>query len=754
MNPALASDRIVQPVLFGLFFLSGAAALIYQTAWHRLLGLFAGADTISAALVVGAFLLGLGIGSLIAGIAADRMTRRTALLAFAVCEVGIAAFAALSPWLYYDVIYRGLLPISASRWVVFGVVFAGLLWPTFLMGCSLPFLSKAVVRRIDGSAQLIGRLYGVNTMGAGIGAFIGGWVLLGSLGFDVTIYVGAVVNLIVALGGLWLARDLDMSAPAPARKTGASAPVSDGGVVWRWSLLVFVSGFLIVAMQIVWYRLIGVLLQSNSYSFSLVLTVFLLGDAAGLLVGARVIDRIANPRRFFFQMQGVATALALAGAWFVYLAIGVGLLPSTFVDQDIMGLNTARPMLIVFLLLVVVLPASFIMGFSFPVVQKAVQQDLDRLGSRVGYVQLANIVGNSAGSLVAGLLLLDLFGTAGTLRLLIAVGLVFALLQLIGMRGGSAGERRWSYVPAAVLAAGLVLFPGGEAFWRRLHGLTVQPAIVVEDKTGLSVLKFHGADFSDDRAKLYIQGHSQSDLPFTTVHSFLGAIGPLTHDRPTRVLVIGSGTGGTPYAAGAHPLTEKVRLIEIVKPVIDTLHQYTARGGKNGIDRLLTDAKFEVVVADGRHALALDSTKYDVIEADAILPKTALSGMLNSQEFFQQVRTKLAPGGIYVQWAPTQRAIETFRSVFPYVTMVHPALLGSDRPIPLDRGRILALLARPEVAAHFDTAGIDRDELRKWFVEKSIEKLNEGTPVPAAQPNTDFFPRDEYRLNRLWSRSY
>src|SRR6185312_1133447 len=102
-----------------------------------------------------------------------------------------------------------------------------------------------------------------------------------------------------------------------------------------WSLLVFVSGFLIVALQIVWYRLIGVLLQSNGYSFSLVLTVFLVGDALGLLVGARVIGGIADARRFFFQMQGLATAVALLGAWTVYLGIGVGALPSTFVDRDI-----------------------------------------------------------------------------------------------------------------------------------------------------------------------------------------------------------------------------------------------------------------------------------------------------------------------------------------------------------------------------------------------------------------------------------
>jgi len=738
MMGALQADRVRRSVLFGLFFLSGAAALIYQTAWHRLLGLFAGADTIAAALVVGAFLLGLGIGSLAGGLFADRLSRRGALLAFALCEVGIGIFAVASPWLYYDVIYRELLPLSSSRGVIFAVVFAGLLWPTFLMGCSLPFLSKAIVSDIAGSAKLIGWLYGLNTLGAGVGAFVGGWYLIGTFGFDKAVYVAAMLNVVVALGGIALARGLDL-AKDESRATVRPAAAADSGLVWRWSLLVFISGFLIVALQIVWYRLIGVLLQSNGYSFSLVLSVFLLGDAAGLLVGARTIDRITDPRRFFFLMQGIATALALAGAWYVYWAIGAGLLPSSFVNRDFVSGRAIDIAVIVFLLAVVVLPASFIMGFSFPVVQKAVQRDIERLGQRVGLVQLANIVGNSAGSLVAGLLLLDLLGTAGTLMLLVAIGLGFAGLQIV-----ASPRARWVYPPALLLILGLVFFPPDHDFWRRLHGLTTEKAIIAEDKTGLSVLKMA----NEQDGKLYIQGHSQSRLPFDTVHVFLGAIGPLTHPAPRRVLVIGSGTGGTPYAAGLHPGTERVRVIEIVAPVIDTLRRYLDVKGQSGVDSLLTNPKFEVVIADGRHSLALDATKYDVIEADAILPKTGLSGLLNSQEFFRQVRSKLAPGGIYVQWAPTERTVETFRSVFPYVTMMHPALLGSDRPILISREKILELLARPEIDIHLTSARIDRGELLKWFADKRIEVLNDGKTMPARAPNTDFFPRDEYYLNR------
>ena len=738
MNLGHEPGRWVRVALFALFFLSGAAALVYQTAWHRLLALFAGADTIAAALVVGAFLLGLGIGSLAAGLVADRLSRRGALLAFAACELGIAVFAVASPWLYHDVIYRQLLPLSASRAAIFAVVFASLLWPTFLMGCSLPFLSKAVVREVAGSARLIGWLYGVNTLGAGVGAFVGGWFLIGTVGFDRAVQIGAAVNLLVAAGGLWLARGLGATTAAPApRAPGIDR--ADNRTVAGWALLVFVSGFLIVALQIVWYRLVGVLLQSNGYSFSLVLSVFLLGDAAGLLVGARTIDRIADPRRFFFLMQGLATALALGGAWAVYGAIGFGWLPSSFADRDIMTGAPRDVAVIAVLLLVVVLPASFVMGFSFPVVQKAVQSDIDRLGERVGLVQLANIVGNSAGSLVAGLLLLDLAGTAGTLKLLSVIGLAFALLQVT-----SAPDARWAWPPAILLAIGLAFFPPGEAFWRRLHGLTVEPAIVAEDKTGLSLLKMSNAQ----DGRLYIQGHSQSWLPFHTVHAFLGGIGPLTHPAPARVLVIGSGTGGTPYAAGLRPDTERVRVVEIVKPVMDSLQRYREGNPGSAVDRLLGTPKFEIVVADGRHTLALDGGKWDVIEADAILPKTGLSGLLNSREFFEQVRSRLAPGGLYVQWAPTDRTVDTFRSVFPYVTMVHPALIGSEQPIPYDRDRLLRLLADPRIDAHLAAARIDRDELRRWFGDKKVEVLNDGRTVRATSPNTDLFPRDEFYLNR------
>lgn len=766
-DAAGARARPALALLLALFFLSGFSALVYQTAWHRILGLFGGADSVSAAIVVGAFLLGLGVGSLVAGLYADRLSRRRALALFAACELGIAAFAALSPWLFHDIVYGRLAALAASRVTVFLIVFAALLWPTFLMGCSLPLLGKAIVQDIARSARQIGWLYGINTLGAGVGALAAGWLIIGHVGYAGAVYVAAVLNVVVAIGGAVLAfgggdRATQSMPPPPLwgrlgeggathemplLETPLPSPPPQGGRghegrVWRWCGLVFVSGFLIVGLQIVWYRLMGVLMQSNAYGFSLVLGAFLIGDAVGLLIGARTVDRIRDPLGFFRLMQVATLALAALGIAILLLGVGSGLLRGDFVERDIVSSQANDIALLLLLTALIVLPGSVVMGFSFPVVQRAVQTDLGRLGRRVGLVQLANIVGNSAGSLVTGLLLLHWLGTTGTLLTLGAIAALFGAAEL--WRGRRpAPARRIAVALLTVMSIGLpLLLVDNTAFWRRLHATTAGERVwVAEDRTGLAVLRLN----ANDEGRLYIQGHSQSCLPFCTVHAFLGAIGPLTHPAPKDVLVIGIGSGGTPWAAGLHAATQSVRAIEIVAPVLDALRQQRADGGGSA---LFDERHITTTVADGRHTLLVDPTRYDVIEADAILPKSSLSGLLYSREFFEQVRAHLKPGGLYVQWAPTERSIATFRAVFPHVVLVQPALIGSDRPIPYDAATIRARLREARVQEKLRRARIDAAELDAWFRDKKPEVLNNGAVVAAADINTDLFPRDEYYLNR------
>lgn len=268
MQPVLvsASSRFI---VTALFFLSGFSALIYQTVWQRLLGLFGGSDTVSASLVVSAFLAGLGIGSLIAGLFADRLPRRQALLLFAFVEILIGAYAAVSIPIFHDLLLGTLIELSRSRALTFVVAFVALLIPTVLMGLSLPLLARALVSDIDKAAGRISVLYGINTLGAGVGALAAGLWLIGSFGYWPAVIWGAVCNGLVGLGALVAAasREIGAEDEADLRKSRVDGPVDSSGTVRNWCVLVFASGMLAVALQVAWYRLIGTLLQGNAYGF-------------------------------------------------------------------------------------------------------------------------------------------------------------------------------------------------------------------------------------------------------------------------------------------------------------------------------------------------------------------------------------------------------------------------------------------------------------------------------------------------------
>ncbi|MFM7781422.1 MAG: spermidine synthase, partial [Alphaproteobacteria bacterium] len=154
------------PRLAVAFFASGFAALLCQIVWQRMLGIFAGSDTISAALVVGAFLAGLGIGSIIGAKIADRITPARALIGFAIAEIGVGIFALLSKAFLYDWLATDLAGVVDDPAMIFALCFTGLVLPTTLMGASLPLLARAVSTALDTVAERIGLLYGLNTFGA------------------------------------------------------------------------------------------------------------------------------------------------------------------------------------------------------------------------------------------------------------------------------------------------------------------------------------------------------------------------------------------------------------------------------------------------------------------------------------------------------------------------------------------------------------------------------------------------------------
>src|SRR4029079_3023470 len=178
------------------FFLSGAAALAYQVAWQRLLALQTGVGLYSIAVIVAAFMLGLGLGSHLGAVVSRRISRRRALALFAACELTIAAFGALSCTLYYDWLYVRWGSVYGEPLRAGLLQFASLALPTMLMGMSLPFLTRAMGRAASTAGETIGFLYAINVLGAAAGAFATPWVFIRHYGIRTAVMAAVAANVV------------------------------------------------------------------------------------------------------------------------------------------------------------------------------------------------------------------------------------------------------------------------------------------------------------------------------------------------------------------------------------------------------------------------------------------------------------------------------------------------------------------------------------------------------------------------------
>jgi hypothetical protein len=453
-----------------VFFVSGFTALVYQIVWQRMLSFFGGADVYSVTIIVSAFMGGLGFGSLAGGYLADRLGARGRLLAFASCELAIAVFAVFSATIYYDVLYLGLgswaMPRAAMAAIIFGVT----LWPTFFMGMSLPLLATAMTHEARQPARWVPVLYGWNTLGAACGSLFAAAILFRAVDLVTSVRVGATLSAACALGALLVAPRLvrGWSAVAEVATPKALVPVLDSGHQHHFSLSTWIaiyalSGFIALSLEIVWFRILGVILKANSFTFGHLLGVYLAGVGLGSLVASSRLARSWQPARAFLLLQAAIPSVAVISLTvFVMFVHQIDVADplwqylgryETLSSEEVVGSGRG-----LFFALYVAVPIglmglpTLMMGLSFGHLQRAVQTDLATLGRRVGWLQTANIAGSMVGAMLTGLVLLDVLGSAGTLQLLVLCSTMFILLyghvSPAGVRGG---DRRLQSVSFALL---------------------------------------------------------------------------------------------------------------------------------------------------------------------------------------------------------------------------------------------------------------------------------------------------------------
>lgn len=725
------------------FFLSGAAALVYQVVWQRILTLHTGIGVVSVALIVASFMAGLGLGSHLGGLLSARVPLVRALRLFALLEVAVGLFAALSCRLYYDglgALAAGLYRTTAGAALAH---FAAFLLPTTLMGMSLPFLVRATVRDVASAPRVIGALYGVNTIGAAAGALLAPWVLVRQLGMEGAALAGTAANLAAAAAALAAghraaAGGEAAGSPSPAFPTGAASR----GSLPLWTALYALSGFLALSLEVVWFRLMDVAVKSTAFTFGTVLCLYLLGVGVGSLVGGRRAARLARPLEAFLDYQ--LLLLALAGGAVALLA---RLPPATpvyrwFFDywqhdpffqlgadwnvSALLGLYGLLP-------LALFGAPTVLMGLSFGALQRAVQDDPDSTSRKVGLLQAANIAGCTAGSLLAGLVLLERLGTASTLRLLVAGGAVLFL----AVRARAAGVSRGLAARAAAALLVLVALPSNDRLWKRLHGVTADdpPSFVGEDASALSVV-VPGVEW---RWRVAVNGLPHSWLPYEGIHTLLGALPAVIHPAPADVAVVGLGSGETAWAVACRGETRSVRVFEIAASQPRLLRAVSVVAPFAGLVELLSDPRVRIEAADGRRALAREETLYDVVQVDAMFRTSAGSGNLYSVEFFRLCARRLKPGGLVCTQKPSRRVGLTFAEALPHALDFGNIVVGSNDPLPVDPGAWEARLARLEEARRFEPATIEG--IRARLREAVPARRNPGARVGL---NRDLFPRDEY----------
>lgn len=767
--------RFAFPGVLFLFFLSGFSALLYQVIWQRMLGFFAGVDVYSVTITVAAFMGGLGCGSAVGGHLADRLSGGRRILVFCAAEAIIALFALLSKPLFYDLLYLRASGLGNSPFLLPIVLFLSLLLPTFCMGLTLPILAKSFTARIESASSVIGYLYGINTLGAAIGAFFTIWGLLRWYGFEEILRLGAALNAISAAGavGVWWALRATHSPTMPvaaSARDGRHGPEPARFPMSVWMLIYALSGFLALALEIVWFRFFGVLQKSTAFTFGNLLGVFLLGLALGVMAGVPLARRSRRPARAFLALQA-AIPLYAAGtlAWLVrraeherflrplwaYLQGYETLNPADWISL-LPGLRSGELapegaafvqlfVSIYFLLpLLLIAPATFLMGLSFPLLQRAVQVSPALIGRRVGWLQALNIGGSLLGATLVGWVALDFLGTAGTMRGLVCLGGIFALLFAWHSASSAGGRAVLGGCALVLLVAMMRLLPSQEKLWATLHGAQPEAIILAESSSGLSLLKF-SEKVGEQEILVFTNGLGQSWLPYGSIHTQIGMLGAMLHPKPEEVAVIGLGSGDTVFALAGSPHTTRLTCIEIVHPVYETLLTLAPRYPYPALAALLEDARIEWRFTDARTYLQRSESLFDIIEADALRPNSAYSGNLYSLEYFRMIRDHLKPGGLAVTWVPTERILRTFLQVFPHVILVNGVAVGSREAIETDPETIKARLADPFTTAHYRRIGTDvAPLLAPILTEQFFRYTPDLERGPPSDLNSDLFPRDEF----------
>ena len=739
-----SSDYLISLVLL---FLSGIAALIYQTLWIKQLGWVTGVDVYAVTVGISAFFAGLALGAMYFGKLADKS--KAPFRMFAMIELGIA-IAGISATLLLFKAPLAFVSIQKSVGVVAWVIpFLLVGVPAFFMGGSLPVVLRYIQPKQHQIGKASGYFYAVNTAGAILGTLVVPFALIPALGLINTALVAASLNLGIALVALLYSRRnvlRQLVRREPVRLT-SNAKIA----LWLYAI----AGGIALGYEVVWSQSLAPLLSSRVYAFAVMLAVYLFGLVLGSYLFAQFAHTVQKPWRVFgYLIAGAGLAalfqFAMLDGWVIDLQNFIGKTVFSWTQSDQIA-NAARFGSSALLMLFI---PTTLLGAAFPACLRIIATE-NHIGRDVGFTAGYNTAGGIFGSMLTGFVLIPMLGVVKSLALLAFVATLVGIYPMIKESQTKLKVVMASIAPVLVVIMAMVLPSDKIAslLTERRGGET----IFYSEKAGGSVAVVQQETPSGDFRRLYIHGVSNSGNSMPSLRYMrLQALLPLLihNGEPKSAMVIGFGTGITIGALKAYPNLEDAVCVELMPGVLEAADYFQEN------NNVINDPQVDFKIKDGRHELLANEQKYDMITLEPPPPTAAGVVNLYSSEFYKLANSRLNKYGILAQWWPlaaqneevSKSLVRSFLDNFTYVSLwtteLHETLLiGSNDPIELDFQKIKARFDSDPVRDNLSPVGVQSaEDLLSTYLTNGDELI---TYVDDAKPVTDNFPTIEYAS---WTR--
>jgi predicted membrane-bound spermidine synthase len=666
------SDRRHTLLLSVLFFCSGMPALIYQIVWQRVLFSIYGVNAESVAIIVSAFMLGLGLGSLAGGWASCRFPKQ-AIILFGACELTVATLGLISlPVFHWAARFSAgaSLPVT----VVFGLLL--LLPPTMLMGATLPLLVQNFVGRSHRVGFSVATLYFVNTFGSAVASYLCAVFLLRDLGQRDSVLLAASVNAVVGLTAFFFGRHEMVKDRPPSAESPAVIMTEPSLSIGAAMLIAGLAGFVALGFEIAWFRVFALASQDRAPAFALLLSTYLAGIAAGSYISDKLTEN--QPSESVAQLVG--TLLLVAGAGSVYLPPLVAL----FEWKGLPFINAAPAFFII----------AALIGSVFPLLCRIAVPAGVNSGSHVSWTYASNILGSTLGSLFIGFFWMHHFGLKSVSVQLSLIAIFTGTIVVYRNRRSNTVAPKGA--PIAVVASLLAVAVASTCYSRLFEKLIFGPrsasetfAHVIENRNGVIAITGKGAVYGNG----VYDGYFNVD-PHHDVNSVVRAYAlSYFHPSPKRMLMIGLSSGSWAQILANHPLAESLDIIEINPGYLELIPQYPS------VASLLDNPRVRIYLDDGRRwLLAHPNARYDAIVMNTSFYWRDHTSDILSADFLKIVRRHLSHGGIfYYNTTGSEDVAATGLSVFPYGLRVLNFLVVSDSPIDLNEARWISALRQYKI---------------------------------------------------------